>query len=96
MLNDDDITTIISLANLEVADDERAKLATDLNSILEYVGKLEAIDVTDVEPMSHVHGIKNIVRDDQVEKSMTPEDTFRNAPDRVSSFFRVPIVLDQN
>jgi aspartyl-tRNA(Asn)/glutamyl-tRNA(Gln) amidotransferase subunit C len=46
--------------------------------------------------MSHVHGSKNIFREDVVEPSMPTEEGLSNAPDRSGRFFRVPIIIEQN
>lgn len=83
-----------TLARLHVSPDESAQLTEKLNSILEYVRKLEAIDVTGVEPMSHVHGVQNVFRDDVLQPSMPNDEGLRNAPDRSGRFIRVPIIIE--
>ena len=83
-----------NLARLHVSADEAAQLTEKLNSILEYVRKLEAIDVSNVEPMSHVHGVVNVFRDDRLQPSMSNEEGLKNAPDRSGRFIRVPIIVE--
>ncbi len=46
--------------------------------------------------MTHVHGSKNILREDVVEPSLSPTDALLNAPDRNGQFFRVPLIKDHN
>jgi len=56
---------VAKLANLEVAEDERAELAGQLSRIVDFVEQLNALDVSGVEPCSQVvSGVKHAVRDD--------------------------------
>lgn len=93
MIGKDDVLKIARLANLLVSEEEGAALTTDLNAILEYVEKLNEIDVTSVEPMSHVHGSVNVFRQDEVQPSMSLEESLKNVPDRSGRFIRVPIIV---
>ena len=95
MFSEDDVKKIARLSYLSLTADELKSLPAELSSILEYVKQLQNVDVSSVEPMSHVHGSKNVFRDDKVETSMPTEDGLSNAPDRSGRFFRVPIIIDQ-
>ena len=94
MLTNDDIQKIVALARLVAKPDELERLTTDINAILEYVGQLERLDVSEVEPTSHVHGITNVMREDALAPTMLQKDAFQNAPDTSDSFFRVPLIID--
>ncbi len=47
-----DVVYVAELANLELTAPERERMVRDLNSILEYVGVLNELDTTKVEPMA--------------------------------------------
>lgn len=96
MISEDDIVKLARLAKLTVTPEETARLKTDLNSILEYIKKLESVDVSKIEAMSHVHGVTNVFREDKIEPSISIERTLAAAPDSSGRFIRVPIVIDQN
>jgi aspartyl-tRNA(Asn)/glutamyl-tRNA(Gln) amidotransferase subunit C len=49
-----DVAYVADLANLELTGDERARMLRDLNSILEYVDRLNELNTEDVEPMAQV------------------------------------------
>jgi len=49
-----DVAYVAELANLELTDDERTRMLRDLNSILEYVDRLNELNTDDVEPMAQV------------------------------------------
>jgi aspartyl-tRNA(Asn)/glutamyl-tRNA(Gln) amidotransferase subunit C len=46
-----------------------------------------------VEPMTHVHEVVNVMRDDVVGECLTTEEALRNAPKKNDAFFKVPKVL---
>ena len=96
MISEDDVKKIASLAHLGLSDGELKKLPAELGSILDYVQQLQKLPLDGVEPTSHVHGSKNIFREDQVELSMPTEEGLQNAPDTSGRFIRVPIIIEQS
>ena len=95
MISKEDILKLARLSRLVVNDAEATRLLQDLNSILGYVARLEQVDVSKVEPMSHVHGSTNVYREDVVEPSLPSQSVMDMAPDHSGRFIRVPIVIDQ-
>jgi aspartyl-tRNA(Asn)/glutamyl-tRNA(Gln) amidotransferase subunit C len=49
-----DVVYVADLANLELTEDERARMLRDLNSILEYVERLNELETDGVAPMAQV------------------------------------------
>ena len=91
-----DVRKLSALAHLTLSDEEVSSLATQMNTILSYIRALDAYDTSGVEPLSHVHGVVNVFRDDVVSKSHMPsEEGLRNAPDVSGTFIRVPLIVDQ-
>lgn len=95
MLDREEVLKIARLAHLSLSEDEITGYLSELNSILQYIEKLNAIDVKGLEPMSHVHGSVNVFRADEVTSPLPIEETLRNAPDVFGRFIRVPIIIDQ-
>ena len=96
------------LANLELTSDERTRLLRDLNSILEYVDRLNELDTSNVQPMAQVSATAELQkdvepfsyasRDDILEglrKSLPHDVALANAPDTDGTFFRVPKVIER-
>lgn len=96
MITKEDVFKLARLSRLLVNDAEATKLLQDLNSILGYVARLEQVDVSKVEPMSHVHGSTNVFREDAQEPSLPSQCVVDMAPDHSGRFIRVPIVIDQS
>ena len=62
--------------------------------LLDYVGKLNQLDTSGVEPMSDIFSVSNVFREDQVEHKDGAEDALANAPKRRGQAFVVPRTVD--
>jgi aspartyl-tRNA(Asn)/glutamyl-tRNA(Gln) amidotransferase subunit C len=93
-LSRDDVLKLAQLSRLKLTDEEIEKFREELSSILEYVEKLDSIDVSDLEPTYQVTGLKNVMRKDEVKKyGYKTEDLLKNAPAVKDGQFRVRRVL---
>jgi len=106
-----DVAYVADLANLELTAEERTGMLRDLNSILEYVDRLNDLDTSDVPPMAQVsdrYGANEAkqpdgrfayaTREDILEglrKSLPHQEALANAPDADEDFFRVPKVIER-
>ncbi len=90
-IDERDVEYVAKLAMLEVADDEKAELAAQLSEIVEYVEKLNELDVTSVEPTAQVvTSVKHAVRDDRVAPRTGSADAARTV-----RLFKVPRVITE-
>lgn len=81
---------VARLARLELRDDEVDSLTTELGAILEAVGKVSDLDLSDVPPTSHPLDLVNSWAEDEPHASLSTGDAFGNAPQREGDLFRVP------
>ena len=88
------VAKIARLARIRLTDEERANLATELNSVLGWVEQLQKIDTDGVEPMTSVVGAHLKTRPDKVDYMASREDILVNAPEPISGFFTVPKVVE--
>jgi aspartyl-tRNA(Asn)/glutamyl-tRNA(Gln) amidotransferase subunit C len=86
----DDVLHVAALAQLELSEEEIARLTEQLGNILEAVGKVSELDLSDVPPTSHPLSVVNVFRLDEPGPSLPLEDVFANAPERDGDLFRVP------
>lgn len=94
MIDDRDVAHVARLARLTLGEADRARLRQQLGTILEYIAKLEALDVSGVEPTSHAVPVVNVMREDEVVPGLRADEALANAPDRRDDFFRVPRILE--
>jgi aspartyl-tRNA(Asn)/glutamyl-tRNA(Gln) amidotransferase subunit C len=106
-----DVAYVADLANLDLTPEERTGMLRDLNSILDYVERLNELDTSDVPPMAQVsdrYGVDEqkqgserfayATREDILEglrKSLPHNEALANAPDADDDFFRVPKVIER-
>jgi len=89
-----DVKTIAYLARIRVADEELSGLAHELSAILGWVEQLNAVDTTDVAPMSSVMDASPPPREDQVNDGKQRDAVLVNAPEASEAFFSVPKVVE--
>jgi aspartyl-tRNA(Asn)/glutamyl-tRNA(Gln) amidotransferase subunit C len=81
------------LARIHLSDEQVERFSRQLGQILEYIGQLNELDVTGVEPLAHALDIHNVFREDAPADSLPVELALREAPARDGEFFQVPQVL---
>ncbi len=90
-----DIDYVANLARLELSDDEKAKLGGQLDDILGYFEKLNAVDVEGVEPMAHARPVYNVWREgDEAGATYSPEVLTKMAPEQRENQVVVPKVVE--
>ena len=97
-ISEKDVAYVADLAHLELSAEERVRFLRDLNSILEYVDRLNELDTSQVQPMTQPRHEEIDLRDDILEglrKSLPHDVALANAPDADGTFFRVPKVIER-
>ncbi|MDI3533756.1 MAG: aspartyl-tRNA(Asn)/glutamyl-tRNA(Gln) amidotransferase subunit [Thermosediminibacterales bacterium] len=89
-----DVEHVANLARLHLDEQEKENYTKQLNSILEYMEKLNLLDTEDVPPTSHVIPLKNVFREDKVRDSLSNEEVLANAPDAEDGYFKVPKIIE--
>ncbi len=93
-LTSEQVKHVAKLARLRLPADAVEGYRRELSNILQYVEKLQKIDVEGVEPMAHPLPITNRLGEDEVTEPMPREALLRNAPAVEGAFLAVPKVLD--
>jgi len=106
-----DVAYVADLANLDLTTDERTRMLHDLNSILDYIDRLNELDTDKVSPMVQVserYGVDDsrqgserfayAARDDVrygLRESLPHDVALKNAPETDGTFFEVPKVIER-
>jgi aspartyl-tRNA(Asn)/glutamyl-tRNA(Gln) amidotransferase subunit C len=106
-----DVTYVADLANLDLTADERTRMLHDLNSILDYIDRLNELDTDKVAPMAQVSDRYRVgdsregserfayaAREDiryGLRESLPQETALKNAPETDGTFFEVPKVIER-
>ncbi|MFN7313167.1 MAG: Asp-tRNA(Asn)/Glu-tRNA(Gln) amidotransferase subunit GatC [Bacteroidota bacterium] len=89
------IDKLADLAKLEFNGEEKEKLKKDLTQITAFFEKLNELDTDKVEPLIFMSDAVNVLREDEVQHTITKEEALKNAPAKDSDYFRVPKFLDK-
>ncbi|MBM5786487.1 MAG: Asp-tRNA(Asn)/Glu-tRNA(Gln) amidotransferase subunit GatC [Candidatus Fonsibacter sp.] len=93
-INKETVKKISKLARISVSDQQASKLEKNLNSILSFVEQLNELNTEKINPISTISNQKLIMRDDVVKVSNQKEDILKNAPEKNSSYYIVPKVVE--
>ena len=95
----EDVVRVAELAYLDLSEDELEKYRRQIDEILDYIGKLNELDTSGVEPMAQVladdQAADATMREDLVVPSAVAEDVLRQAPDPEPPYFRVPKMIER-
>ena len=88
------IKHISKLSRISVDDAKANKLAGDLNSIFDFIEKLNELNTDNVEPLTSVTEITLKLRADEVKSENIRNQILKNSPEENEDFFVVPRVVE--
>jgi len=89
-----DVDTVAALARLSFSEEEKEQLMGSLNEILGYFDKLSELDTENVEPLTHILPVQNVMREDVAKPSCSQETALANAPRAEHGHFVIPKVIE--
>lgn len=87
------VEELANLSRLDFNQQEKKDIRKDLEKMIRFVEKLNELDTTGIPPLLHMSPNLDILRDDQVQGSVSRATALKNAPDHDEQFFRVPKVI---
>ena len=95
----EDVERVAELAYLDLSEAELESYRNQIDDILEYIGKLDELDTSQVEPMAQVladdQSADATLREDVVVPCNVAGDVLKQAPDPEAPYFRVPKVIER-
>lgn len=93
-LTSEQVKHIAQLANLTLTPSEIKKFQKQLSETLDYVSQLSKVDTKNIKPTSHVTGLENVFREDEVLSSLSQEEILSGAKNKVNGFFKTKAILE--
>ena len=84
------IKHLAHLSRLELSEQELTSMQGDMEKILEFVAKIDELDLEGVEPLTQMSSSVDVMREDEAKDMLPKEQALKNAPDANSDYFRVP------
>ena len=88
------IKHISKLSRISVDDEKAKKLEGDLNSIFEFIEKLNELKTEDIEPLTSIAETTLKFRSDEVKSKNIRNQILKNSPENNEDFFVVPKVVE--
>jgi len=88
------IKHISKLSRISVDDEKAKKLAGDLNSIFNFIEKLNELNTDNVEPLTSVVETTLKFRTDEIKSKDIKDQILKNSPEKNEDFFVVPRVVE--
>jgi aspartyl-tRNA(Asn)/glutamyl-tRNA(Gln) amidotransferase subunit C len=93
-INRPQVEQVARLARLALEDEELDALTGQMDAILGYVEKLNALNTDGIIPTAHAVPMENAFRADEVKPSIGVERALQNAPTVGNGCFKVPRVIE--
>jgi aspartyl-tRNA(Asn)/glutamyl-tRNA(Gln) amidotransferase subunit C len=93
-IKEDEMIKIAKLAKIEISSEEKDDFLKQVNEIIEYVDKINELDTSNVDPTIHLFELKNVVREEKVEKSIEPNELKKIVPDYKDGYIVVPKIIE--
>ena len=88
------IKHISKLSRISVDEKKAEKLAGDLNSIFDFIEKLNELKTDNVEPLTSVAQTTLKLRSDEVKSKNLRDQVIKNSPNENEDYFVVPKVIE--
>ena len=88
------IKHISKLSRISVDESKAKKLAGDLNSIFNFIEKLNELKTENVEPLTSIAETTLKLRSDEVKSKNIREQIIKNSPHDNEDYFVVPKVIE--
>ena len=89
-----EVKRLARLARLRLEPAQLQSLGRDLAQVLEWMGQLGEVDVSQIEPMVHPHADRLSLRLDLADGGAPREELQRSAPSTEAGYYLVPPVID--
>ena len=87
------VAKVAKLARLSLSDAELQQATHELGAMLDHFADIDALDLDDVEPMTHPTPIANVMRDDVEMPCLDRDEVLAAAPAAEAGRFRVPPII---
>ncbi len=92
-LTSDVVAKVARLARLDLTEAEIDAATEQLGKMLDHFAEIDALDLSDVEPMNQPYPLSNVMRDDVERPCLDRDEVLAEAPHAEDGRFRVPPVI---
>lgn len=94
LITPETVKQVAQLARLQLDGEALRNTALQLDEILQYVQKLQAVPTDSIEPTSHVLPLSDVLRSDELKAPLGQQAVLALAPAKHPPFIKVPKVIE--
>lgn len=87
------IQHLAHLSRLQISEEQVAQYQSDMQRMVAFIEKLQALDTNEVAPLRMMSNSSNAFRADEITQSLTASEALKNAPAHNQQYFKVPTVI---
>ena len=88
------VSYVAQLSRIKLDESETEDMQKQMGAIVDYMDILNQLDTDEIEPLSHIFSITNVMRDDVTAPSYDREEILKNAPEHTAEAFVVPKTVE--
>ena len=88
------VSYVAELSRIKLDDEQTAKMQNEIGELVRYMDILNNLDTSDIEPISHVFDVHNVLREDIVHNSYDRAELLKNAPAHTDESVVVPKTVE--
>jgi aspartyl-tRNA(Asn)/glutamyl-tRNA(Gln) amidotransferase subunit C len=89
-----DIDHVARLARITLTKEEASRFSSQFARLFEFIGELQALDVSQIPATAQVIPLINVLREDEVTPCLSRDVALENAPDKEGPYFKTPRILE--
>lgn len=94
MISKDQVEHMAEICKLKFSEEEIEDFTKKFSSVVEYVEKLDELDIEGVEPTYQVNSHTQKFREDTVKEGLTREEVLQNAPEEQYGYFKILKIVE--
>ena len=89
------VDKIAKLSKLKFNEEEGHLILNDMNKMLKFIDQLNELDTKEIDPLIHMSNEVNKLRNDINQELISQKEALKNSPEKDSTYFKLPKVLDK-
>ena len=96
MIDRKTVEEIAFLARLKLTDEEIDRFSKELGQIIEYFEQLKEVDVSNVKVTTNTDVNTDLLREDEIQESLSRTEFLKNAPKHIDGLLQVPAIFEES
>ena len=90
----DEVKHIARLSKLNIPDNELEYYLSEMDKMINHFNIISKVDTSNIEPMTHVNTMTNVLREDKSKESLTTNEAIENSSETFGQFIKIPKIID--